>query len=215
MTALHLFLFDRKRPWTVVINMSGCVTPVWSCNSWWLNAWFCGIPRYNWHEQSHEERKQVDFFFFFNHPTFSLLDEFWDMFNHNIFILAFILRQFFPAVILNRYCCVLMVEFNTFQCLFFFCHQYPAQPCYMLVLLVSVKVSVAREDVLEVIAHVYVWTCDVCSSSENAPHWFGELSNGLLLTQKVMAGFLALHTGRRRLKKITPLSLYLSCIYYY
>lgn len=32
------------------------------------------------------------------------------------------------------------------------------------------------------------------SSSENAPHWFGELSNGLLLTQKVMAGFLALHT---------------------
>ncbi|TNN03543.1 hypothetical protein fugu_000572 [Takifugu bimaculatus] len=32
------------------------------------------------------------------------------------------------------------------------------------------------------------------SSSENAPHWFNELSNGLLLTQKVMAGFLALHT---------------------
>ncbi|XP_071400574.1 transmembrane protein 94 isoform X2 [Centroberyx affinis] len=32
------------------------------------------------------------------------------------------------------------------------------------------------------------------SSSENAPHWFSELSNGLLLTQKVMAGFLALHT---------------------
>ncbi|XP_039990740.1 transmembrane protein 94 isoform X3 [Xiphias gladius] len=32
------------------------------------------------------------------------------------------------------------------------------------------------------------------SSSENAPQWFSELSNGLLLTQKVMAGFLVLHT---------------------
>ncbi|KAK5851397.1 hypothetical protein PBY51_002195 [Eleginops maclovinus] len=32
------------------------------------------------------------------------------------------------------------------------------------------------------------------SSSVGAPHWFGELSNGLLLTQKVMAGFLVLHT---------------------
>ncbi|XP_033989013.1 transmembrane protein 94 isoform X1 [Trematomus bernacchii] len=32
------------------------------------------------------------------------------------------------------------------------------------------------------------------SSSVDAPHWFGELSNGLLLTQKVMAGFLVLHT---------------------
>lgn len=32
------------------------------------------------------------------------------------------------------------------------------------------------------------------SSSDDAPHWFSELSNGLLLTQKVMAGFLALHT---------------------
>ncbi|XP_074519033.1 transmembrane protein 94 isoform X2 [Halichoeres trimaculatus] len=32
------------------------------------------------------------------------------------------------------------------------------------------------------------------SSSENAPRWFTELSNGLLLTQKVMAAFLALHT---------------------
>ncbi|CAL8284244.1 unnamed protein product [Merluccius merluccius] len=32
------------------------------------------------------------------------------------------------------------------------------------------------------------------SWAENAPRWFGELSNGLLLTQKVMAGFLALHT---------------------
>nr|XP_029134346.1 transmembrane protein 94 [Labrus bergylta] len=32
------------------------------------------------------------------------------------------------------------------------------------------------------------------SSSETAPQWFHELSNGLLLTQKVMAGFLALHT---------------------
>ncbi|CAF90400.1 unnamed protein product, partial [Tetraodon nigroviridis] len=31
------------------------------------------------------------------------------------------------------------------------------------------------------------------SSSANAPQWFNELSNGLLLTQKVMAGFLALH----------------------
>lgn len=32
-------------------------------------------------------------------------------------------------------------------------------------------------------------------SSQNAPQWFGELSNGLLLIQKIMAGFLALHTG--------------------
>lgn len=32
------------------------------------------------------------------------------------------------------------------------------------------------------------------SSSANAPGWFVELSNGLLLTQKVMAAFLALHT---------------------
>ncbi|XP_029102576.1 transmembrane protein 94 isoform X1 [Scleropages formosus] len=32
------------------------------------------------------------------------------------------------------------------------------------------------------------------SSSPDAPHWFTELSNGLLLIQKVMAGFLALHT---------------------
>ncbi|XP_035467834.1 transmembrane protein 94 isoform X2 [Scophthalmus maximus] len=32
------------------------------------------------------------------------------------------------------------------------------------------------------------------SSSDEAPHWFSELSNGLLLTQKVMAGFLVLHT---------------------
>ncbi|XP_059893653.1 transmembrane protein 94 isoform X3 [Gadus macrocephalus] len=32
------------------------------------------------------------------------------------------------------------------------------------------------------------------SVSQSAPRWFGELSNGLLLTQKVMAGFLALHT---------------------
>uniref|UniRef100_A0A3P8Z9Y8 Transmembrane protein 94 n=1 Tax=Esox lucius TaxID=8010 RepID=A0A3P8Z9Y8_ESOLU len=32
------------------------------------------------------------------------------------------------------------------------------------------------------------------SSAPDAPHWFRELSNGLLLTQKVMAGFLALHT---------------------
>ncbi|XP_017292535.1 transmembrane protein 94 isoform X1 [Kryptolebias marmoratus] len=32
------------------------------------------------------------------------------------------------------------------------------------------------------------------SSSEEAPHWFNELSNGLLLTQKLMAGFLVLHT---------------------
>lgn len=45
-----------------------------------------------------------------------------------------------------------------------------------------------------------------CSSSENAPHWFGELSNGLLLTQKVMAGFLALHTGRGEAQKHTALT---------
>ncbi|XP_041671113.1 transmembrane protein 94 isoform X3 [Cheilinus undulatus] len=32
------------------------------------------------------------------------------------------------------------------------------------------------------------------SSSDEAPRWFMELSNGLLLTQKVMAAFLALHT---------------------
>lgn len=32
------------------------------------------------------------------------------------------------------------------------------------------------------------------SSAEDAPRWFGELSNSLLLTQKVMGGFLALHT---------------------
>ncbi|KAM9716297.1 transmembrane protein 94 isoform 2-T2 [Menidia menidia] len=32
------------------------------------------------------------------------------------------------------------------------------------------------------------------SSSNEALQWFGELSNGLLLTQKVMAGFLVLHT---------------------
>ncbi|XP_068160999.1 endoplasmic reticulum magnesium-transporting P-type ATPase isoform X3 [Antennarius striatus] len=32
------------------------------------------------------------------------------------------------------------------------------------------------------------------SSSDGAPQWFGELSDSLLLTQKVMAGFLALHT---------------------
>lgn len=112
-TVLHLFLFDRKWPWTVVINMSGCVTPVWSCNSWWMNAWFCRA----------EPRRLIEvYFIFFNHPTFSLLDKFWDMFNHKIFILASNLSQFFPFVILN--CCVLMVEFNTFQC--FFCHQYPA-----------------------------------------------------------------------------------------
>ncbi|KAF7649423.1 hypothetical protein LDENG_00140690 [Lucifuga dentata] len=40
-------------------------------------------------------------------------------------------------------------------------------------------------------ASVHILTA---SSSEKAPHWFGELSNGLLLTQKVMAGFLVLHT---------------------
>uniref|UniRef100_A0A3B4ZJ83 Transmembrane protein 94 n=1 Tax=Stegastes partitus TaxID=144197 RepID=A0A3B4ZJ83_9TELE len=33
-----------------------------------------------------------------------------------------------------------------------------------------------------------------CSSSDEALQWFNELSNGLLLTQKVMAGFLVLHT---------------------
>uniref|UniRef100_A0AAQ5XQM1 Cation-transporting P-type ATPase C-terminal domain-containing protein n=1 Tax=Amphiprion ocellaris TaxID=80972 RepID=A0AAQ5XQM1_AMPOC len=33
-----------------------------------------------------------------------------------------------------------------------------------------------------------------CSSSDDALQWFNELSNGLLLTQKVMAGFLVLHT---------------------
>ncbi|XP_053721019.1 transmembrane protein 94 isoform X1 [Synchiropus splendidus] len=32
------------------------------------------------------------------------------------------------------------------------------------------------------------------SSSDNAPQWFSELSNSLLLTQKVMAAFLVLHT---------------------
>ncbi|XP_047465061.1 transmembrane protein 94 isoform X2 [Mugil cephalus] len=33
------------------------------------------------------------------------------------------------------------------------------------------------------------------SSSVDAPRWFNELSNGLLLTQKVMAAFLVLHTA--------------------
>ncbi|KAG2460772.1 TMM94 protein, partial [Polypterus senegalus] len=33
------------------------------------------------------------------------------------------------------------------------------------------------------------------SNSEGAPNWFGELANGLLLIQKVMAAFLALHTA--------------------
>ncbi|XP_057681436.1 transmembrane protein 94 isoform X2 [Corythoichthys intestinalis] len=32
------------------------------------------------------------------------------------------------------------------------------------------------------------------SSSNHAPRWFSDLSNGLLLTQKVMTGFLVLHT---------------------
>ncbi|XP_056285009.1 transmembrane protein 94 isoform X1 [Pseudoliparis swirei] len=39
--------------------------------------------------------------------------------------------------------------------------------------------------------HVYILAA---SSVGDAPDWFGELSNGLLLTQKVMAGFLVLHT---------------------
>ncbi|KAM6896929.1 transmembrane protein 94 [Xenentodon cancila] len=34
----------------------------------------------------------------------------------------------------------------------------------------------------------------IASSSSEAPRWFLELSNGLLLTQKLMAGFLVLHT---------------------
>ncbi|XP_077595653.1 transmembrane protein 94 [Stigmatopora nigra] len=34
------------------------------------------------------------------------------------------------------------------------------------------------------------------SSSNRAPCWFSKLSNGLLLTQKVMTGFLVLHTGK-------------------
>ncbi|XP_040885348.1 transmembrane protein 94-like [Toxotes jaculatrix] len=39
-------------------------------------------------------------------------------------------------------------------------------------------------------------TCHIltASSSDEAPQWFSELSNGLLPTQKVMAGFLVLHT---------------------
>lgn len=36
----------------------------------------------------------------------------------------------------------------------------------------------------------------ICSFSPGAPQWFFELSNGLLMTQKVMAGFLVLHTGK-------------------
>lgn len=55
-------------------------------------------------------------------------------------------------------------------------------------------------------------TCvSVCSSSENAPHWFSELSNGLLLTQKVMAVFLALHTGK---KSFTSIYIALTCIFF-
>uniref|UniRef100_A0A8B9R8K7 Cation-transporting P-type ATPase C-terminal domain-containing protein n=1 Tax=Astyanax mexicanus TaxID=7994 RepID=A0A8B9R8K7_ASTMX len=50
----------------------------------------------------------------------------------------------------------------------------------------------------EVCATAANHTCDFIisgySSPEDAPQWFGELSNGLLLIQKVMAGFLALHT---------------------
>uniref|UniRef100_A0A671PBL1 Transmembrane protein 94-like n=1 Tax=Sinocyclocheilus anshuiensis TaxID=1608454 RepID=A0A671PBL1_9TELE len=34
----------------------------------------------------------------------------------------------------------------------------------------------------------------LASSSQDGPQWFSELSNGLLLIQKIMAGFLALHT---------------------
>ncbi|KAJ8246442.1 hypothetical protein GJAV_G00267840 [Gymnothorax javanicus] len=34
----------------------------------------------------------------------------------------------------------------------------------------------------------------IVSSDPEAPQWFGDLANGLLLSQKVMAGFLALHT---------------------
>ncbi|XP_036398079.1 transmembrane protein 94 isoform X2 [Megalops cyprinoides] len=39
-------------------------------------------------------------------------------------------------------------------------------------------------------------SCNILSSSSasDAPQWFSDLSNGLLLSQKVMAGFLALHT---------------------
>uniref|UniRef100_A0A672LSQ8 Transmembrane protein 94 n=1 Tax=Sinocyclocheilus grahami TaxID=75366 RepID=A0A672LSQ8_SINGR len=39
-------------------------------------------------------------------------------------------------------------------------------------------------------------TCShiLASSSQDGPQWFSELSNGLLLIQKIMAGFLALHT---------------------
>ncbi|KTG40001.1 hypothetical protein cypCar_00014930, partial [Cyprinus carpio] len=39
-------------------------------------------------------------------------------------------------------------------------------------------------------------TCShiLTSSSQDGPQWFSELSNGLLLIQKIMAGFLALHT---------------------
>uniref|UniRef100_A0A3Q1JHR4 Cation-transporting P-type ATPase C-terminal domain-containing protein n=1 Tax=Anabas testudineus TaxID=64144 RepID=A0A3Q1JHR4_ANATE len=37
-------------------------------------------------------------------------------------------------------------------------------------------------------------TCLHIFKASDAPHWFSELSNGLLLTQKVMAGFLVLHT---------------------
>lgn len=36
----------------------------------------------------------------------------------------------------------------------------------------------------------------ICSVSPSAPQWFFELSNGLLMTQKIMAGFLVLHTGK-------------------
>lgn len=42
---------------------------------------------------------------------------------------------------------------------------------------------------------IIVSLCD-CSSSGDAPQWFSDLSNSLLLTQKVMAVFLVLHTGR-------------------
>lgn len=51
--------------------------------------------------------------------------------------------------------------------------------------------------IIQVLSFWLIFVFCKCSSSENTPQWFNELSNGLLLTQKVMAGFLALHMGRK------------------
>ncbi|XP_041938514.1 transmembrane protein 94 isoform X1 [Alosa sapidissima] len=53
----------------------------------------------------------------------------------------------------------------------------------------SIAANFTKADVNVSCLHIFT-----VSSSPDAPGWFNELSNGLLLVQKVMAGFLALHT---------------------